>query len=124
MNWKRKLAMILGMLVLAVSARLNAAGVETAATDLAGQWVAYHWDGEGAPVRLELEIQVQSERQRFTGVLRASGAAPRYFQGPIAPAGAVDPAGGFRIELLGRGESRVELGRQSKGAATVAFWKE
>ena len=54
MNWKRKLAMILGMVVLAAAARLNAADVEGATADLAGQWVAYHWDGEGAPVRLEL----------------------------------------------------------------------
>ncbi|MCR9144237.1 MAG: hypothetical protein NXI24_18470 [bacterium] len=97
---------------------------QDSARALAGQWIAYHWDGEGAPVRLELEIRVADDRKNFTGILRQQGDAPRYFDGSVGASGARDSDGQIQIELIGQGESLVELRRKSSYTTMISFWKE
>ncbi|MEQ9364725.1 MAG: hypothetical protein RIF32_10795 [Leptospirales bacterium] len=130
MNWIGNIAMAISMAALSGSittpgaADAARAGSDVPVRALAGQWVAYHWDGEGAPVRLELEIQMGSDRRSFRGILRSQGEAPRHFSGRVGATGAADSTGQIRIELIGQGESRVELRRKSSYTTTHSFWKE
>ena len=91
--------------------------------DLTGRWVSYHWDGERAPVRLELEIEVLANR-RFSAVLRRPGNTALAFSGVLREPGVAESAGGIRIELASPGQSRVEFSRNSSYSTALSFFRE
>lgn len=91
---------------------------------LAGQWVAYQWDGEGTPVRLELEIQVSDDPALFSGVLRRPGVAARYFRGILTELRMEVPGRDFRIELQPGEQSPTELNLITRSGEPVSFWRE
>jgi hypothetical protein len=92
---------------------------------LQGFWVTYQWDGEGAPVRLELEVLLTGD-ERLMAVLRQRGQAPRHFGGFLTGPGIAESASGFRIELQPGGQTLVELGGGDSHTAgnPMAFWRE
>ncbi len=105
----------------ALSARtVSAAAIERAA----GRWVSYSWDGEGAPERFELRLEIDADRDRFRARLLRPGQSPLYISGAVDPdaGGRLNSTDGTVLEL--RADASLELRRPSRGGDTIAFWQE
>lgn len=102
-----------------LSARpLSAATIEQAA----GRWVSYSWDGEGAPERFELQLEIDADRDRFHALLVRPGQSPLRLSGALDFDGRLNSTDGTILEL--RADAALELRRPARGGQTIAFWQE